>query len=113
MFRTLVLAAIIFASASCGDDVGNSGTAVGGPCSSNVDCSPQSRCVTSGDFPGGTCAINCASHEDCPFGTRCVSKEDGICLLQCEVPADCRGGYSCKGESNASGGGDSLVCIDD
>ena len=113
MLRLLAILTFVLISAACGDDVGGEGTTVGGPCTTNADCSSQSRCLTEGEFPGGTCTVNCASHDDCPFGARCISKEGGICLVECEVPADCRGGYSCEGESNAEGGGDSLVCISD
>ncbi len=99
--------------AACGGGVGTDGAAVGGPCTTNTDCSGGSRCLNSGDFPGGTCAVNCASHDDCPAGTRCVEKEGGVCLLECREPAECRGGYTCKGKKNYSGGGESLVCIED
>lgn len=97
---------------ACGG-VGVEGTIVGGPCTTSEDCSSGSRCLTSGDFPGGTCTQNCSEHLDCPEGARCISKESGICLLECELPADCRGGYTCKGKSNETGGGESLVCIKD
>lgn len=109
-----LIVGILFAlSAACGPGVGNEGDLVGGPCTTDADCAEESRCMTGGDFPGGTCATRCSSHDDCPEGTRCVSEEGGACLLQCEVPDDCRAGYSCRGQENESGGGDSLVCIDD
>jgi hypothetical protein len=113
MVRLLAVFALLLTTTACGDDVGNEGRTVGGPCATNVDCSSESRCLTGGDFAGGTCVVNCNSHEDCPFGARCISKESGVCLLACEVPADCRGGYNCEGESNNEGGGDSLVCVSD
>ena len=62
------------------------------------------------DFPGGTCAVACTKHEDCPDGSRCIEKEGGFCLLSCTLPGDCRGGYTCKGVKNEFGGGESLVC---
>lgn len=98
-------------STSC-DGVGVDSDLVGGPCTSSTECSSQSRCLTDDDFPGGTCTMNCAKHEDCPSGARCIEKEGGVCLLQCDLPGDCRGGYTCKGVKNQFGGGESLVCID-
>lgn len=97
----------------CGGGVGTDGGVVGGACTTGDDCAGGSRCLNDKDFPGGTCAVSCSRHEDCPAGSRCVEKAGGVCLLQCELPADCRGGYTCKGEKNESGGGESLVCIDD
>ncbi|MCC7384721.1 MAG: hypothetical protein IT384_22925 [Deltaproteobacteria bacterium] len=97
----------------CGGSVGVDGSTVGGPCTTNTDCSSSSRCLTSGDFPGGYCTVNCAKHEDCPTDARCIEKESGVCLQQCELPQDCRGGYTCKGKKNQFGGGESLVCIKD
>jgi hypothetical protein len=99
--------------AACGGSVGIEGSSVGGACTNNTACASQSRCLTSGDFPGGYCTVNCANHDECPAGTRCIKKENGVCLLQCAEPAECRGGYTCKGKENQSGGGESLICIKD
>lgn len=99
--------------AACDDDdsVGLKGDLVGGPCVTSSDCAES--CLTSGDFPQGTCTIACLTDADCPGGTRCVAVENGVCLLECDLPSDCRPGYSCKGEDNMGFPGDSLVCIDD
>lgn len=95
--------------AACGgDDVGNDGRLVGGPCASSGDC--EYRCELDGDFPQGTCTRPCLTDGDCPDGTFCINKNGGICLLGCQVPADCRGGYNCLGKENRGHGGDSLVC---
>ena len=95
----------------CG--VGNDGDVVGGPCRDDTDCASGSFCLAEKDFPGGTCTVRCGSHDDCPSDTRCVEEDNGVCLLECYEPEECRGGYTCKGKKNQSGGGESLVCIDD
>ncbi len=105
--------ALLLTSVHCGDSVGTEGLVVGGPCTTVDDCASGSVCLTSGDFPGGSCSVRCFSHEDCPSGTRCVDKDNGVCLVECYEPIDCRGGYTCKGKKNGSGGGESLVCIED
>jgi hypothetical protein len=102
----------IAALAGCGEAVGPSGTSVGAACAGNDECSPQSRCLIGGDFPGGMCTVNCADHDDCPSGSKCIKKEGGVCLPACEVPGDCRGGYTCKAKDNQFTGGQSLVCIE-
>jgi hypothetical protein len=106
----MLVALAMLAVPACGG-VGNSGAIVGGPCTTDADC--DKRCLTSGDFPGGTCSMTCGKHDDCPGGSKCVDKEGGVCLLECELPEDCRGGYTCKGQKNQSGGGESLVCLED
>lgn len=103
----LMLACLI----SCASDVGLEGEYIGGACASEDECSSDSKCLTEDSYPGGTCTIACTKHEDCPDDTRCVDKDKGVCLLSCEIPGDCRGGYTCKGEKNQFGGGESLVCI--
>ena len=109
---SICLAAV--AAFGCGGGVGIEGSSVGGACSVSDDCSAESRCLVNNDFPGGTCVVNCVTHEDCPEGSRCIEKEQGVCLLQCEIPGDCRGGYTCKGKKNKSTeGGESLICIKD
>jgi hypothetical protein len=107
---TLAAFAICMLFACSGNDgVGNDGAYIGGPCVSSSQCDFQ--CSTSGEFPQGTCTKPCASDGDCPGGTFCIDREGGICLLGCDLPSDCRGGYNCKGEKNRGHGGDSLVCI--
>lgn len=97
--------------AACGDDdaVGLDGDRVGGACRDSNDC--EYRCQEGGDFPDGTCTLPCNVDDDCPLGTYCVHKEEGICLLGCEHPTDCRDGYTCKGVDNNGTDGESLVCI--
>lgn len=107
-----VFALFLGGAVACGESVGVDGRTVGGACRDSTECADQSRCVTGGDFPGGMCTRNCANHDDCPAGARCVDKDDGICLLACETPADCRGGYTCKARKNELEGGESLVCIE-
>lgn len=109
--RGLALAAFLFI-AGCSGGVGVEGRYIGGPCTSMEDCDSESRCLTKDDFPEGTCTVGCRNQDDCPDDARCVEKEGGVCLLQCELPGDCRGGYTCKGVKNQFGGGESLVCID-
>ena len=96
--------------AACTSGVGFDGPVVGGPCAYNADC--EFRCATDGDFPQGTCIKPCNTDDDCPDTTFCINKDGGICLLGCEVPSDCRGGYTCKGKENRGHGGESLVCIE-
>ncbi len=111
--RFIGLSALVFiAIPACGDDdegVGLNGGLVGGACRDHYDCAE--RCLGGGDFPSGTCSINCRDDRDCPSGTYCVERAGGVCLLSCERPSHCRPGYNCKAIDNAGHGGDSLVCI--
>lgn len=109
IIRAMALA-FLFALGACGGDegVGLNGGVVGGSCQDNRDC--DERCLSSGDYPQGTCTLSCASDRDCPGGTYCIDEDGGVCLLACDVPSDCRSGYTCKGKENAEHGGDSLVC---
>jgi hypothetical protein len=102
-------------STGCGDSfsVGPDGKDVGGECENDDDCGPDSFCITNDeDFPGGTCSIECSSHEDCPEGTRCISTNGGVCALECNSEDDCRDGYGCESKSDEQGDGESMVCID-
>lgn len=104
--RMLLIGILI---AACGgDDVGNDGATVGGPCVGAGDC--DFRCLVGADFPQGTCTVACNTDNDCPDGTFCIDSEGGVCLLGCGLPEDCRGGYNCEGKENRGHGGDSLVC---
>jgi hypothetical protein len=103
------LFAISLLSACGNDGVGNNGGYVGGSCQGDRDCDEE--CLRGGDFPDGTCSVSCNEDYDCPSDTYCVDKEGGHCLLSCDRPADCRGGYTCKGVNNKGHSGESLVCI--
>jgi hypothetical protein len=94
-----------------GNDVGHDGGLVGGGCGSSRDC--VERCVTGGDYPGGTCTVNCRDDFDCPDTTYCVDRRDGICLLGCGSDRDCRPRYECSDERRHGHRGDIPVCIGD
>ena len=89
------------------------GEVVGGPCERDEDCSGDSRCIQDGDFPDGTCSIDCTDHSECPDQTACVQEAGGVCLLRCNSDSDCREDYDCEDVDNVSGGGESEVCIED
>ncbi len=95
--------------------VSNVGEVVGGPCEGNNQCSPDSICVEGESFPDGTCTIECNDHADCPDQTACVEEGEGggLCLLLCNSDSDCREDYDCEDVDNASGDGESYVCMDD
>jgi hypothetical protein len=104
------LALALGGSRGCaGDEAGHESTLVGGPCEHDPDC--DDRCVEGGDFPGGTCTVDCAHDEDCPAGTRCVDRAGGVCLLACEHDPDCRGSYDCKHVDREGHPGEIAVCI--
>lgn len=96
----------------CNDDVGWEGGLVGGACRDSNDCDPDSKCVRGKDYPDGTCTLSCRDDGECPSGTFCVDKEGGICLLGCELNADCRAQYVCD-RKDLRRGGKMLVCIGD
>ena len=95
----------------CGDgSVSNTGRAVGGPCSSDSDCKDQ--CLTSVEFPSGTCAIACDSGADCPDGSYCISSGSGVvCLLSCTATDECRTDYTCTRKDDSDGGFFRAVCL--
>jgi hypothetical protein len=73
---------------------------VGGPCTGPTDCAglgAQAFCApaTSG-FPGGYCSAAC-ENATCVAPGLCVpsSATESNCLAPCDVPADCRSGYTC------------------
>jgi hypothetical protein len=108
---SLALAMLVLFVQCGGDSVSTTGDLVGGSCGDDRDC--EEDCVRTGDFPEGMCTVVCSVDEHCPSGTYCIDKEGGICALGCEVPGDCRPGYTCEGVNNRGHDGDSLVCIDD
>ena len=91
-------------------DIGNDGALVGGSCRNGRDC--VERCVRGGDFPGGTCTVDCRDDRDCPETTYCVDKAGGVCLLACGHNEECRGGYSCDNTDREGADGRVHVCID-
>lgn len=109
------LAWLLFACSvlGCGDGgVGPEGDVVGGSCTGDGQCAEGSRCLVEGDFPGGTCTVDCDSQADCPSGSACVQENDGTCLLSCESASDCRAGYDCEEKSRRGASGGAFVCID-
>ena len=114
MFGTTWIAlSFVFLLASCdGDDVGKIGFLVGGPCSSENDCDPDSACLQGDKYPGGMCALPCALQRHCPDGSSCVkmSGTTGFCLQSCTVNLDCRDSYECSGVDRIGEDGQALVC---
>jgi hypothetical protein len=108
----VLLASVLLVTACGGDSVGNDGSLVGGACRDSEDCASDSFCVRGGDFPGGTCTLECRDDRDCPAGTACIDKEGGICLLLCDFDTDCRRDYDCKAQDRRGHSGDASVCID-
>ena len=100
-----------------GDDnekVGPGGSLVGGSCSNSDDC--QERCVRGGDYPGGMCTVGCASDDDCPRHTACISDEGGICSIVCDRGDDCADfgkEWTCKDRDRRGHSGKVGVCRGD
>lgn len=92
-----------------GGDVGPDGGLVGGACRDGGDCAE--RCVRGGDFPDGTCTVDCRDDRDCPDGSWCIDVEGGVCLLGCAYDDDCRPPYECKDRNREGAGGREAVCI--
>lgn len=105
----LVLALLCFSG--CAGSVGPSGDVVGGPCTATGGCAGGSRCLVEGDFPGGSCTIDCTGPGMCPSGSMCVQENGGTCLDLCSSDADCREGYSCVSKSLLNTSGEALVCM--
>ena len=104
---------LLLSMGGCGSDIGPDGGYVGGACLGHSDCVDGARCLTGKHFPQGHCAPACDRDDACPGDAACVDREGGVCLLMCELNADCRGSYLCKGEDRAEGSGEVLVCIGD
>jgi hypothetical protein len=82
---------------------------VGGSCRDDHDC--FERCVEGGDFPDGTCTVECSGDFDCPGFAACVDKAGGICLPVCGHDSECRDGYHCKDVDREGTSGNVGVCI--
>jgi hypothetical protein len=73
---------------------------VGGPCTAPTDCAALGAgafCVPATDgFPGGYCSAAC-ENATCVAPGVCTpsSATESNCLAPCDVPADCRAGYTC------------------
>jgi hypothetical protein len=121
MRRTLLLFAIV----ACGhaEDFGGERPVptrtVGATCGSDADC--DQLCERGGRFPGGFCTLRCHSNPECPEGTVCINRDNGICMYPCATHSDCtssflgRGGYVCEYQQGfAEGDTESVsyqVCI--
>ncbi len=101
---------------------------IGDPCTSVADCSggTKATCTTdTGGYPGGYCSTACASTDQCPSGSACVSSNGGTgnCEKTCSADTDCRTGYTCQKDSqgnlvcspggiSSSGGDNGAACTD-
>lgn len=110
--KLMMILGVCLMALGCGSGVGNEGDVVGGACNGDADCAGGSRCLTGGDFPGGTCSVICESDADCPSATACIDKMGGVCLILCSFDDDCRRGYECEDESRRGAAGSATVCID-
>jgi len=90
-FALLATVGLALALACAGDSsgIGPQGGVVGGRCSKDGDCAE--RCARGNDFPGGYCTVTCRRDADCPSGTLCIEKNDGICLVPCSGQVSCAG----------------------
>jgi len=102
--RALVILSALFVVGCGGHDEGEIDEVIGATCANDRDC--DFRCYTGGDFPGGFCSVSCASDNDCPTDTYCMSESGGVCMFAC--PAfDCRRlgrDWSCRDRSRQNGG---------
>jgi len=104
--RALVFIGLLL---SCGGKpaVGPQGHSVGAACATDRDC--EKRCVFEDDFGGasGYCTLGCATDQECPAGTACITTQGGICAVTCNTNADCAGfgrAFVCKSKTRQSGG---------
>jgi hypothetical protein len=102
--KFLVILCALFVTACGGHGEGEIDDVVGAACGSDRDC--EARCYIGGDFPGGFCSLPCASDNDCPTDTYCMSESGGVCMFAC--PAfDCTRlgpGWECRDRSRQNGG---------
>ena len=102
--KPFVLLCALFVAACGGHDAGEIDDVIGAMCSTDRDC--DSRCYSGGDFPGGFCSIPCASDNDCPSDTFCMSESDGVCMYACPE-FDCSrlgNGWECRDRDRQNGG---------
>jgi hypothetical protein len=103
MRQTIVMICVVsvLCGISCADNDGPGTEAdrigVGASCVTDVDC-PQPedenapRLVCLQDFSGGYCGLsNCTSNAACPYGSACVTHDNGInyCFRICINKAEC------------------------
>ena len=90
--------------ASCGDDDNEANEQLlGAECASTATCdNPELTCLT--EFKGGYCGKkDCASDEECPSGSICVTEEGTTyCFLTCLEKPDCNDHRSLENEANCS-----------
>jgi hypothetical protein len=102
--KTFVILCALVVGACGGHDTGDIDDVIGAACSTDRDC--ESRCYSGGDFPGGFCSLPCASDNDCPGDTYCMSESGGVCMFACPV-FDCSRlgpGWECRDENRLNGG---------
>lgn len=100
--RTLVSFALCLTtlSACSGDDDDSSAPpltdaqrhGVGAACDAAADCYVGTTMLECLPFKGGYCGLEgCATSDDCPAGSGCVTHDDGknYCFLLCVEKADC------------------------
>lgn len=92
--------------------VGIEGRIVGGACNAVEVCDVASECLTTPDFPAGTCSTSCTKPADCSGSSECIQVNgSGYCLLNCTVNSDCRDGYSCRPKPQVGDNGTKKVCF--
>src|SRR5688500_12165029 len=110
--KSLVLFSVLALAACGGHDTGDIDDTIGAACSSDREC--VHRCYVDNDFPGGFCSLSCASDNDCPADTYCMSTNGGVCMFACPG-FDCDrlgAGWSCR-ERSRQNGGNTTVCSGD
>jgi hypothetical protein len=102
--RLVMQIAAVVVSLSCDDGTEAQRRGVGAACTMASDCTESGQsCLT--QFKGGYCGITgCASDEECPTGSACVTHDDGMnyCFLVCNVKTDCNRHRSVDVEANCS-----------
>lgn len=82
-------------------------SAVGGACTTRLDCADNGRClVDDGGYHGGLCVTECQDTGACADGAQCVmiTGGTGFCMPTCAIKDDCRPDfYACHPiESNGT-----------